>query len=162
MTGLQGSGKSTVSKKLAGLLQATLLSVDPIESRIISSGIERSYETGYAAYLVAQQIAEVQLSISSVIIDASNYVEEAQKMWETLALEKGVELIVVECINSDEVLHKQRLKNRTRGLNGFEEIAWADVEKRKTEHHDWQVEKFTIDTKNDIDPQIDSLVKRLD
>jgi len=49
MSGLPGSGKSTIAEGIAQQLRITLLSVDPIESAVIKSGIAKSFETGLAA-----------------------------------------------------------------------------------------------------------------
>jgi predicted kinase len=61
ISGLPGSGKSTVAESLVEKLSAPLFSVDPIESSIIQSGIKRSFETGLAAYIVAEALAGEQL-----------------------------------------------------------------------------------------------------
>ena len=79
MSGLPGSGKSSIAERLAEQLKLPVLSVDPIESAIIRAGIPRSFETGLAAYLVAEALASEQLKLgNSVIIDAVNAEEEGK------------------------------------------------------------------------------------
>ena len=56
VSGLPGAGKSTVAESVAGELRLPIFSVDPIEASIIKSGIQRSFETGLAAYLVAEAL----------------------------------------------------------------------------------------------------------
>ena len=58
MAGLPGSGKSTVAEALGAQLRTPVVSVDPLESAILRSGIESDQPTGLAAYLVAETIAE--------------------------------------------------------------------------------------------------------
>lgn len=71
VSGLPGSGKSTVAEGIAECLQFPLFSVDPIESSILRSGIARGFKTGLAAYLVVETVAEEQLKRGlSIIIDA--------------------------------------------------------------------------------------------
>jgi predicted kinase len=71
ISGLPGSGKSTVAESLAAKLSVPLFSVDPIESAILKSGLKRSFETGLAAYLVAEALAGEHLKLGlSVIIDS--------------------------------------------------------------------------------------------
>lgn len=82
MSGLPGSGKSTLAEAIAKELKLPLLSVDPIESAIIKSGIKKSFETGYAAYLIAETLAAEQFKLGhSVVIDAVNAEEEAKNAW---------------------------------------------------------------------------------
>lgn len=58
VSGLPGTGKSTIADGIARTRQTPVLSVDPIESAIVRAGIPASFETGLAAYLVAQTLAD--------------------------------------------------------------------------------------------------------
>ena len=77
MAGLPGTGKSTIAEQLGRQLGLAVVSVDPIESAILSAGIDAGQPTGLAAYLVAERIADSVLSspAAGVIIDAVNAVE---------------------------------------------------------------------------------------
>ena len=61
LSGLPGTGKSELGQQLARRLDISVLSVDPIEAAILRAGIAQSFETGLAAYLVAETIAAAQL-----------------------------------------------------------------------------------------------------
>jgi predicted kinase len=81
ISGLPGLGKSTVAEGVAEKLSIPIFSVDPIESSIIKSGIKKSFETGYATYLVAETLADEQLGLGmSVILDAVSGVKPARDM----------------------------------------------------------------------------------
>ena len=54
LSGLPGTGKSAVADGIARALRLPVLSVDPLESAILQAGIPPSFETGLAAYLVAE------------------------------------------------------------------------------------------------------------
>jgi predicted kinase len=148
ISGLPGSGKSTVAESLAEKLSVPLFSVDPIESSIIKSGIKRSFETGLAAYLVAEALAGEQLKCGlSVIIDAVSPVQEARDMWHNLARKQNATLIIIECV-LDKELHKERLASRTRNMHGIPEVTWEDVENRRKQYVPWKEERFVLDTAN--------------
>ena len=51
MAGLPGAGKSTIAEIIGARLGASIVSVDPIESAILSAGINADEPTGLAAYL---------------------------------------------------------------------------------------------------------------
>ena len=151
ISGLPGSGKSTIAEGLAKALKYPLLSVDPIESSIIRSGINRSFETGLAAYLVAERLAAEQLGLGmSVIIDAVSGVQEARDMWRNLSDRFQAPLIIIECV-LDPDLHKKRIESRTRNLHGIPEVTWQDVENRRKEYLVWEEERLILDTAQPIE-----------
>ena len=159
IAGLPGSGKSTIAESLAEKLAAPLLSVDPIESAIIQSGFERSFETGLAAYIVAEVLAGEQLKRGlSVIIDAVSPVQEARDMWHNLARTQNATLTIIECILKKE-LHKQRIEARIRNMHGLPEVTWEDVENRRKTYLPWKAERLVLDT---ADTHEKSVEKALD
>jgi predicted kinase len=144
IAGLPGSGKSTIAESLAARLSIPVFSVDPIESAILRSGLERSFETGLAAYVVAETLAGEQLKCGlSAIIDAVSGVQEARDMWHNLVRTHNATLIIIECVLARE-LHKQRIEARVRNIHGIPEVTWEDVENR--EYLPWQEERLVLDT----------------
>lgn len=147
-SGLPGSGKSTVSESLAKQLAYPLFSVDPIESAILRSGIQRNFETGLASYLVAQALAEEQLKIGlSVIIDAVNSVQEARDMWVQLAQRHHATLCIIEC-TLETTVHKKRIEARVRGLHGIPETTWETVEQVRREYLPWVENRLVLHTEH--------------
>src|SRR5690348_10951117 len=146
VAGLPGSGKSTLAESLAAETSLPIFSVDPIEASIIKSGLERSFETGLAAYLVAETLADEQLKCGlSVIIDAVSPVQEARDMWHNLARKHNATLIIVECV-LDKGLHKKRIESRIRNMYGIPEVTWEDVENRRETYLPWKEERLVLDT----------------
>jgi predicted kinase len=146
IAGLPGSGKSTIAESLAEKLSVPLFSVDPIESSIIQSGLQRSFATGLAAYIVAETLASEQLKHGlSVIIDAVNPVQEARDMWHNLAQTQHATLIIIECALESE-LHKQRIEARIRNMQGIPEVTWEDVENCRKMYLPWKEERLVLDT----------------
>jgi predicted kinase len=145
-SGLPGTGKSTLAELVGRRLGIPVLSVDPIELAMLRAGIARGFETGLAAYQVVEAIADSQLRLAqSAIVDAVNAVEPAKAMWRALAARHGVPLRVVECVCADEALHRERLTARRRGLSGFPEPTWEEVQQRQLERLAWVEPVLTVD-----------------
>lgn len=146
VSGLPGTGKSTIAEAIAENLHLPIFSVDPIESSILESGITKSFETGLAAYLVAKKLAAEQLKLGiSVIIDAVSPVKEARDMWHELEKKNNTELIIIECV-IDEQVHKKRIEARVRNMHGIPDVTWEDVQNRKKEYLTWEEKRLVIDT----------------
>jgi predicted kinase len=160
--GLPGVGKSTIAEGISRELNILVLSVDPIESVIIQSGIEKSFETGLAAYKVAETIASETLKLDhSVIIDAVCGVNEAKQMWRDLAAEYGAKLEIIECICSDISLHQQRIEARVRSIPGIPEVTWARVEEQRKAYLPWPEATLVLDAKDSSEDNISKAIKYL-
>jgi predicted kinase len=160
LSGLPGTGKSLLAAGLSRQLGIPVLSVDPIESAMLRAGLAQSFETGLAAYLVVEAIADGALALGqSAIVDAVNCVDEAKAMWRALAERHGAPLRVIECHCSDEALHRQRLESRRRGLApGFPEPTWDDVVRRRATYTVWTEPLLALDS---VEPPEASLERAL-
>lgn len=158
-SGLPGSGKSTLAEALSKWLKLAVFSVDPIESAILRSGIVRSFETGLAAYLVAETLAAEQLKLGhSVIIDAVNSVPEARQMWFDLAERHRARLILIECV-LDRDIHRQRIESRVRNLYGIAEVTWADIEMRRQEFSAWKQNRLILNSADSVEANVEAIMR---
>jgi len=150
--GLPGAGKSTIAEVVGNRIGAPVVSVDPIESAILSAGINADEPTGLAAYLVAETIAEAVLAGGgTVIVDAVNAVEPARDQWVKLAARQKVAIKFLEVICSDPELHRSRLASRGRRLAHLTEPTWHAVEQSVDEWESWSgatgaVPRITLDS----------------
>jgi predicted kinase len=159
VSGLPGSGKSTIAESIAAKLSLPVFSVDPIESSIIKAGINKSFETGVAAYLVAGTLASEQLKLGlSVVIDAVSGVKPARDLWHDLSEKHKAQLVIIEC-TLDSVLHKQRIEARVRNLHGIPEVTWESVQGRRKEYLPWEEERLVLDTALGIEDNIEKAIE---
>jgi len=146
MSGLPGSGKSTIAVGLSKILRAAILSVDPIEAAMWASGL-RKEQTGMAAYAIAQALAAENLQQGlSVIIDAVNPVEAARAMWRDTAHRHAVPLTFIEVVCSDPQVHQTRVEQRVRGIPHMPEVSWADIAARRAEYETWTGPRILLDS----------------
>ena len=129
---------------LAERLGAVWLRVDTIEASMLRAGLPRSFETGLAAYLAAQDIAREHLGLHrDVVIDAVNGVEEARRMWRELAGERGAERYVVEVVCPDPAEHRRRVESRPAATPPLPALTWEEVLHR--EYQPWREPTLSVD-----------------
>lgn len=168
MAGLPGAGKSTIAEVIGNRLGYALLSVDPIESAIISAGIDPDQPTGLAAYLVAEAIADAALANGqSIIVDAVNAVDPAREQWVELAEKHGEKLRFIEVVCSDQDLHRERLESRNRNLAHVPDPTWHQVEQSLDEYDEWTgpsavIPRVTLDSVRPLGELVDDALAFLE
>jgi predicted kinase len=146
LAGMPGSGKSTLAEGLSRILSMPVFAVDPIEAAMWRGGLAKDL-TGIAAYDVALALADEHLRLGhSVIVDAVNPVEAPRAAWRKLAANYRVDLKIIECVCSDQAVHRQRIEARVRNIDGMPETTWARVLERRTEYQAWTDARLILDT----------------
>ncbi|HEY3680779.1 MAG TPA: ATP-binding protein [Bradyrhizobium sp.] len=146
VSGLPGSGKSTIADGVSRALSVPVFSIDPIEAAMWRNGIAKN-QTGIAAYEVAAALAGEHLRLGhSAIIDAVNPIEAPRAGWRALAANYQAELKVIECVCASEATHRQRIEARRRNIDGMAEIPWSRVLERRAEYEPWTDQRLTLDT----------------
>lgn len=145
LSGLPGTGKTTIGKALAARRSAAYIRVDEIEHALKqSSGFQG--EVGPAGYIVAFAIASSNLKLGNVVIaDSVNPVPESREGWRKVvrAIE-GANLLEVEIICSDKEEHKRRVEARTSDIDGFVLPAWSSITSH--DYIPWTEPRLTVDT----------------
>jgi len=161
-SGLPGTGKSTLAEMLGRQLSIPVFAKDWLEATLIRSGLAASEEDkplGFAGYELLSVLAERQLMLNqSVILDSVASTQSIRERWYQLSEQYQADWRVIECICSDEIVHRARLSNRQRNIPGWHELTWADIEKVKSYYLPWDGEHITLDM---IDSLKDNLSEAL-
>lgn len=135
VTGWTGAGKSTIADAVADQLNATVTSFD-----WMMSGLRALPEVWEAVELPVElqrrvgwnllgRSAEQQLRRgASCILDLVAR-EEVRIEWAALAARHGANFGVIECVCSDEQIHRSRVEGRQRGIPGWYELEWEWVQR---------------------------------
>ena len=151
-SGLPGTGKSTLAEAVGKDLGIPVFAKDWLEGTLLRSGLKRTIEDkplGFAGYELLTVLAERQLILGqSAILDSVAGTDTIRSTWRQLARQYGADWRVVECICSDEALHRSRLQVRKRNIPGWHELEWSDVEKVKQYYRLWNDECLKLDMIN--------------
>jgi predicted kinase len=161
-TGLPGSGKTSVAEAVARHLRISLFAKDWLEATLLNSALvadDPRKPLGYAAYELLTTLAHRQLMLGqSVILDSVASVEPIRTQWRTLALEYNAAWHVIECVCSDEKLYRVRLATRQRGIPGWPELDWSEVERVRSYYAPWDEDRLILDA---VEPLSDNIEKAL-
>jgi len=168
VTGLPGAGKSTVAAEVAELLSCPVLAHDWVMSGLrpypeVQRTLDRMRPSGHrtVGWSMLGALARSQLrSSSSVVLDGVARQDELAALRE-LAAEEGVPMVTVLCECSDATAHRSRVVGRRRGIPGWYELDWEDVERARSNWDPALAADLRLDTaaaEDDVSGQLRSVL----
>ena len=141
VSGLPGTGKTTIARKLASELAAVYLRIDSIEQSMRAAGWPVEGE----GYRVAYAVAEDNLRLGRIVVaDCVNPWPLTRSEWRAVADRTGVPALDVETVCSDAGEHRRRVETRATDITGHRLPTWQEVVER--DYRPWDVERMVIDT----------------
>ncbi|HWI83655.1 AAA family ATPase [Ramlibacter sp.] len=132
LSGLPGTGKTTIARLLAQRLAAVHLRIDTIEQALSAAGAAAS--VGPEGYLVAYGIASDNLRLGlSVIADAVNATRTTRATWESVARACGSGFLHVRLSCSDSLEHQRRVRERRSDIAGHVLPTWEAIAQMRLE-----------------------------
>jgi predicted kinase len=138
VTGLQGSGKSTVARLAADVLGAPLIAHDWAMSGLrpfpeIQTALNAMEPPGHGevGWSLLRALAQSELRRgSSAVLDGVARAPQVEAL-RLLAAQEGAQFLVVMTECSDPELHRSRIEGRERNIPGWYEFDWSHVEKSR-------------------------------
>ena len=160
MSGLPGSGKSTLSQFLSKKYKIPYIRIDTIEQ-----GLRDLCHIDVVAegYELAYRIAAEQLRFGlHIVVDSCNPINLTRMAWENIAKSNHGVCINIEVICSDKDEHRHRIETRIMEIENLKPPTWEDIENRI--FNPWESERIVIDTahksreesQNELDTKIHS------
>ena len=148
-SGLPGTGKSTLAEAIGRRFGIPVFAKDWLEASMLRSGLkptDKNKSLGYAGYELLTILAQRQLMLGqSVILDSVAATKSIRSEWRRLAKRYQAEWRVIECICSDKSIHQARLITRQRGIPGWHELDWSEVERVEKYYMPWWSECLVLD-----------------
>ena len=162
-SGLPGTGKSTIAKAIGRGLGIPVFAKDWLEGTLKNSKLvtdETEKFLGSAGYGLLTVLAERQLMLGqSVILDSVASTESIRTTWKELCKKYNAEWCVIECICSDIAIHRSRLSGRQRGIPGWHELEWSEVERVRSYYVPWQENRLVLDLVRPVDKNISAALE---
>ena len=148
-SGLPGTGKSTLAKRLARELQWTLLCIDDVVGEIPENpGVE--FWDSKVALLLGLVEAQLELGLS-VIVD-SVFMNTDRQHTQQLAEKYGARFRPIYTHVSDEAIWEQRVNARYDQLANQAVATWKQVEHQRGHFRAWQSDTaLFIDALNSVE-----------
>ena len=154
-SGLPGAGKSALAEAVGQKLGIPVFAKDWLEATLLHAELTPTNPEkllGSASYELLTVLAERQLNLGqSVILDSVASTRSIRLTWRRLARQFSANWRVIECICSDESLHRARLTTRQRQIPGWHELEWPEVEHVRTYFAPWDEPRLVLDSLQPFD-----------
>jgi predicted kinase len=162
-SGLPGTGKSALAEGVGRELGIPVFAKDWLEATLLRCELIQGNPDkphGAAGYELLTTLAKRQLSMNqSVILDSVATTKSIRKTWRELAVQYDGGWKVIECICSDAGLHRKRLEERQRGIPGWHELKWSEVEGVRSYYALWSEPRLVLDAVNSFERNFLSAVE---
>ena len=89
-----------------------------------------------------------------MVLDSVTPSERIRSAWRDIAARTGARFVAIECVCSDEGLHRSRLDVRNRSIPGWPEVTWDQVSEVRSRYEPWTGERLVLDATRPMDENL--------
>jgi hypothetical protein len=104
---------------------------------------------GLLSTLVTRQLMLDQSAVVDDVVSDSQFA-----LWHEMAEQFSARLLLVECICSDETVHRARIEGRVRGIPGWHEVGWDHVERMRAEVTPLTADRLIVDAVRPVEDNL--------
>ena len=160
ISGLPGSGKSYLARKLSELLGSAILQSDALRKTLVTKPDYTPAESG-RLFRAMHFLAEGLLSSGiPVTIDATNIIESNRRGFYRVADALGARLFIIQARAPKKVI-KARLQSRKREYGQKSDADWGVYQKMAAEAEKIKRPHISVDTSKSLEPFITKIVQEI-
>jgi predicted kinase len=157
-TGLPGTGKSTLAERVARTVRAPAFAGDWLMGglRPAHAALGKLDRPAYVAAwfgllrtLVTRQLMLDQSAVVDDLVSDDQFVQ-----WRETAGRFAARLFLIECVCSDEAVHRVRIESRVRGIPGWHEVGWDHVERMRAEVLPLTADRLIVDAMEPVEDNL--------
>jgi predicted kinase len=160
VSGLPGTGKSYLCRRLVKNLPAVLLESDVLRKTLFASPVYSSEESNHLFRDIHLLVERLLSKGISAILDATNLSERNREYLYSIADRLKVKLILVQ-VSAPPELVRQRLQSRQADPTNKSDADWAIYRRMQLTEEKIRRKHYTIDTSQDISSTIDKIVREV-
>lgn len=156
VTGLPGTGKSTLAdltgKRLAApafagdwLLGALKPAAKALAQLIRQTSLD--LDRSLPRSLITRQLILGQSAVVDCLVT-----DDTVGQWQGVAEQYDASLFVIQCVCSDEDVHRSRVEGRVRGIPNWHEVGWDHVQRMRAEFTPLQADRLILDAVAPLPP----------